>query len=405
MGTGRRWKQAAVTAVLGMVLIGGGCGSKPATTAVPVATTTTAPPDVAAEGELGKPVAAYAFPSGWKAFDAGPLVTRGEPVGVWTGTDLLFVGGLVIERYQPVVDGAAYRPSTGRWRPIASRPTPGRIFTGVWTGREMIVWGGAGIAINPSDPLSNGDAYNPATDSWRPIAANPFTFPALPPMAAWTGSRVLLWARGTSEAATPYPGALYDPAIDHWTVIPRPTLPGLLSVGDGVWTGTKWAALALGSTGRGGPAVQTLVLFDPAKMTWAATAAMPASTGPMPPHLATTGKEILLVGETAALAYDVAKNRWREIPSADLAMAPGNFQAVTLQAGKVVAHVENGQTTLDVYSSDTGQWTVAGPPPGAPPSHDVALVSTGKSVVLFGISGAGPGVNTTAPNAAWSWSP
>jgi len=48
----------------------------------------------------------------WRTVDPGPLATRGEPQMVWTGREVIVVGGLIIDQYQALSDGAAFNPST-----------------------------------------------------------------------------------------------------------------------------------------------------------------------------------------------------------------------------------------------------------------------------------------------------
>jgi len=66
--------------------------------------------------------------------------------------------------------GARYNPSTDSWTTTSTHQrAEGRYFhTAVWTGTEMIVWGGE----SGTDPfyLDNGGRYNPGTDSWTPIS-------------------------------------------------------------------------------------------------------------------------------------------------------------------------------------------------------------------------------------------
>ena len=45
---------------------------------------------------------------------------------------------------------------------VEGTPPRGRIYhSTVWTGSEMIVWGGGG-------PNNTGDRYNPVTNTWTP---------------------------------------------------------------------------------------------------------------------------------------------------------------------------------------------------------------------------------------------
>ena len=60
--------------------------------------------------------------------------------------------------------GARYNPSMDSWTATSTTNAPqGRYeHTAVWSGSEMIVWGG----FFRGDPLNNGGKYNPGTDSW-----------------------------------------------------------------------------------------------------------------------------------------------------------------------------------------------------------------------------------------------
>ena len=65
--------------------------------------------------------------------------------------------------------GGRYNPATNSWTPtgLANVPPGRRSHTAVWTGSEMIVWGG----VEDSGQLtSTGGRYNPLTDSW--VATN-----------------------------------------------------------------------------------------------------------------------------------------------------------------------------------------------------------------------------------------
>jgi hypothetical protein len=59
--------------------------------------------------------------------------------------------------------GGRYDPETDTWSPTTTTGAPaGRIFhTAVWTGTEMIVWGGRGIG--DEEYLSSGGRYTPGT--------------------------------------------------------------------------------------------------------------------------------------------------------------------------------------------------------------------------------------------------
>ena len=91
--------------------------------------------------------------------------------------------------------GGRYNPGTNGWTATSTTDAPsGRGFhTAVWTGSEMIVWGGFG----PGD-LNTGGRYNPSTNSWRATATLSDT-PGY--TAVWTGSEMIVWG-GTVSGVT-----------------------------------------------------------------------------------------------------------------------------------------------------------------------------------------------------------
>ena len=61
--------------------------------------------------------------------------------------------------------GGRYRPGTDSWTATSTTnaPTARGVHTAVWTGSEMIVWGGFD-GLNMF--LNTGGRYNPNTNSW-----------------------------------------------------------------------------------------------------------------------------------------------------------------------------------------------------------------------------------------------
>src|SRR5207253_9073466 len=68
-------------------------------------------------------------------------------------------------------------------------PTARDSHTAVWTGSEMIVWGGR----STGGYLNTGGRYNPSTDSW--VATTTTGAPAARYLhtAVWTGSEMIVW--------------------------------------------------------------------------------------------------------------------------------------------------------------------------------------------------------------------
>ncbi len=76
------------------------------------------------------------------------------------GREMIIAGGNATGNFN---NGARYNPATDTWTAIstANAPTARTYHTAVWTGSEMIVWGGYNNGID----LNTGGRYNPNTDS------------------------------------------------------------------------------------------------------------------------------------------------------------------------------------------------------------------------------------------------
>jgi hypothetical protein len=147
----------------------------------------------------------------WRALPASPLTAR-APFSVWTGGELIVWGSR--DRTVRYMDGAAYDPRTNAWRSIADGPIELTDGSAVWTGEEMVVFGAALDNNNHAQTDTDiGAAYDPTTDRWRRILDS-----ALSPQAAtaaWPGSdEMIAWDYDQAAAA-------YDPRSDTWRDLPR----------------------------------------------------------------------------------------------------------------------------------------------------------------------------------------
>ncbi|PYJ31882.1 MAG: galactose oxidase, partial [Verrucomicrobia bacterium] len=84
-----------------------------------------------------------------------------------------------------------YNPGTDSWTATSTTGAPAARLrhTAVWTGTEMIVWGGT----DNSSFLNTGGRYNPGTNSWT--ATSTTSAPAARDFhtAVWTGSEMIVW--------------------------------------------------------------------------------------------------------------------------------------------------------------------------------------------------------------------
>ncbi len=187
----------------------------------------------------------------------GPTSNVGSPITlIWTGTDMITWGGTTSN-----IDGI-YNKASETWRPVSTVAAPPRSthHTTVWTGSEMIVFGGfeAGTAFK----IGSGGRYNPATDSWVGL---PGLTPRVNHSAVWTGTEMLMW--GGSEVTSTNTGWRYDPVGGFWLGMTTVGAPAARSSHCAVWTGDRMLIWGNATTPDGGS-------YDPLTNTWSPIATL-----------------------------------------------------------------------------------------------------------------------------------
>lgn len=146
---------------------------------------------------------------------------------VWTGTDMIVWGGADTV---PVNSGARFNVASNAWFPISSinAPEARTHHSAIWTGHEMIVFGGYDQTNGFNRVFFNdGGRYNPVTDTWTNLSTSPFFASARAShTAVWTGTEMIIWGGYTDTGGIsptfnyPFTGARYNPATDTWTGLP-----------------------------------------------------------------------------------------------------------------------------------------------------------------------------------------
>jgi N-acetylneuraminic acid mutarotase len=196
-------------------------------------------------------------------------VARYQHTAVWTGTEMIVWGGR--DAFSHALNtGGRYDPGTDRWThtSIRNNPPSGREgHTAVWTGSQMIIWGGAYHAIGPPVYFNTGGRYNPSTDSWTATST-----PSAPSgrelhTAVWTGSEMIIWG-GSNGSSYLNTGARYNPTTDTWAATSTSNAPLPRSLHTGVWTATEM--IVWGGSNSGGY-LNTGGRYNPGTDTWIAT--------------------------------------------------------------------------------------------------------------------------------------
>ncbi len=181
---------------------------------------------------------------------------------VWTGTEMLIWGGLAAGNGVTTADtwntGARYRPASNLWVTMNNSgvPTARSGPVALWTGTEMIIWGGS---------TNTGARYNPSTDTWTAMSVSGVPSGVAVNSAVWTGTQMVIWG-GANGSATYNTGARYTPSNNTWTAIATAGAPSARKTQATVWTGTEMIVWG-GNTPTGGY-TNDGAIYNPASNTW-----------------------------------------------------------------------------------------------------------------------------------------
>jgi hypothetical protein len=222
----------------------------------------------------------------WAPMAAPPVGGR-EASSVWTGVEvIIWNGNRSGSRYNPVLDMSFPVTRT-------NAPPQRTTHTAVWTGQEMIVWGGHAGA-GSGDPFRVGWRYNPITDSWTQTSAVNAPQARDAHVAVWTGSEMIVWGGWDPVGANLTSGGRYNPTNDTWTPTNQANSPQGRLRARAVWTGQEM--IVWGGTTSNVGAQDTGGRYNPQTDSWTATSTLNAPA-PRFNHTAVwTGSEMIVWG-------------------------------------------------------------------------------------------------------------
>lgn len=221
-----------------VALVASACGSVAGRKAAPAATTSATAPSLASGLAVSRPADAASLVGGrWSALPAAPIAPRQGASVAWTGKELIVWGGASGPHGgQLHADGAAYDPAKQTWHLLPPAPlSPRTGQAAAWTGHEMVVWGGyTRVGANASSVTGSGAAYDPATNRWQSLPSAPLS-PRADALGVWSGN---------ATTAAPALGRSY-PRRPRSTIRRR-------TLGAGCRP-TRWQATVSARRGRGQP--------------------------------------------------------------------------------------------------------------------------------------------------------
>jgi N-acetylneuraminic acid mutarotase len=264
---------------------------------------------VAAVAQPGEPLPALSAACAEDTWDAGGLSDlpdgRMKATAVWTGTEMIVWGGTDYTTSAYTSSGGRYDPLTDSWSSVSTLNAPvGRVdHTAVWTGSRMIVWGGG----RGGPQYNDGGRYDPVADSWSPISLVNAPTPRQYHVAVWTGSRMIVWGGldpnpPISGGGFQKSGAIYDPGTDSWMATTLPAALAGRAWATAAWTGSRMIVWGGGSWVGNGSGGFTYTfqsdggLFNPTNNSWQTLPTLNAPT-PRWRHTAVwTGTQLLVWG-------------------------------------------------------------------------------------------------------------
>ncbi|GAA0433675.1 hypothetical protein Aca07nite_01680 [Actinoplanes capillaceus] len=357
------------------------------------------------------PVAAEAVPpmaaeggTGWTALPKSPLSPREAVLGLWTGREVLLIGGSdaapcppsasCVGDPTPLTDGAAFDPATDRWRKIADSPVP-------LTGGEGAVIDGTAYVLPPDG--GGLLAYRIDGDVWARL---PVPFGGGYHLLA-AGDRLVAYL-GSEE----YGGGkdfIFDPRTATWSALPVDPLSPAFNRAM-AWSGSELVLFdqeLVPNPGSGKPALTRAATLDLAAGSWRR---LPDSeilgTGPwlaaggelVSPILdSADGGEVDGWGRSYPYGGSVAPatGAWSDLPKPPA----GDVYSAGARTDSTAVYFGSGGLVLD---TTTGTWQRVPAIPGGDVTHRT-VVAAGVRMLVFG--GASFGATPTVVDDAWIWAP
>jgi N-acetylneuraminic acid mutarotase len=322
---------------------------------------------------------------------------RELPTAVWTGSEMIVWGGYSydgVDHYWNT--GGRYNPNTDSWLPasITNAPDGREGHTAVWTGSEMIVWGGY---FYGGTYLNTGGKYNPGTNRWTPISSTNAPAARSSHGAVWTGTQMIVWGGG---GATGYfnTGGRYDVSTDSWTPTSTANAPSARTVYS-VWTGSEmivWGGYFFDGSDH---FLNTGGRYNPNTNTWTAISTVNAPDGRTLHTTVWTGKEMIVWGGEASFdlgyyfntggRYDPSTNSWTA--TSTVSAPEGRYRHKAVWTGNEMI-VWGGILYSNGFTSTGGRYCAPGPLAQLGNISTRAFVQTGDNVMIGGfiVQGTGP---------------
>jgi N-acetylneuraminic acid mutarotase len=306
---------------------------------------------------------------------------------VWTGTEMIVWGGY--DNISHFGTGGRYDPSTDTWTSTSTANAPDARYrhTAVWTGSEMIVWGGVG-----NGPfLNSGGRYNPGSNSWTPTSTTNAPDARYFHTAVWTGTEMIIWGGANGTPTYFNTGGRYIPASDSWTATTTTNAPNPRERHTAVWTGSQM--IVWGGYDGNFPGLNTGGRYDAGTGSWTATSTTNAPSARIFPTGVWTGSEMIVWGglgivyENTGGRYDPGSNSWTATSTIGVPAGRWLHEAVWTASQMIVwGGIGNG-IFLDTggrYNPSNDSWTATSTADAPDGREFFTAVWTGSEMIVWG---------------------
>jgi N-acetylneuraminic acid mutarotase len=332
-----------------------------------------------------------------------PTSTTNAPAGrifytaVWTGAEMIVWGGWdgVVTYFNT---GGRYNPSTDSWTATSTTnaPTARDAHTAVWTGSRMIVWGGSDN--NGTNVFNTGGRYNPGTDSWTATSTANSPTARQFHTAVWTGSQMIVWGGKSGGPGNFNTGGRYNPGTDAWTATSTTSAPNARAEHTAVWTGSQ---MIVWGGDNGSVYFRTGARYNPSTNGWTATSTTNAPAG-RSAHTAVRASSQMIVwgGFDGTLRlntggkYDPGTNSWTATSTNNAPVGREFHTAVWTGSEMIVWGGGAYENTGGKYNPGTDSWAATDTTRAPAGRTDLAGVWTGNQMIVWGGFGNGGALNT-----------
>jgi N-acetylneuraminic acid mutarotase len=322
----------------------------------------------------------------WTATSIQPL-SRFYHTAVWTGSEMIIWGGS--RGGSPFNTGARYTPSTDTWTATSQTNVPEArtLHTAVWTGSEMIIWGG----IAGSTYYNSGGRYNPMSNTWSSTTSTNAPSARWAHTAVWAGSEMIVWGGYSLPGGDVNTGGSYNPIADSWTPTTTTNAPDGREGPTSVWTGNEMIVWG-GTVQNGITVLNTGGRYNPSTNSWTATSLTNAPDARRFHTAVWSGNEMVVWGGTGenfhALdtggRYNLTRNSWRATSLVNAPTAREGHTAVWTDGEMIIWGGNSSGTTGGRYDPGTDAWRATSTI-SAPAGRDYhTAVWTGSEMIVWG---------------------